>query len=41
MIKRKKNKLKADDGERQVSSLITTTARLINNSSLHRRPKKI
>jgi hypothetical protein len=32
MIKRKK-KLKADDGERQVSSLFTAPARLINNTS--------
>jgi hypothetical protein len=40
MIKKKK-KLKADDGERQVSSLFTIPARLINDSSLLRRSKKI
>jgi hypothetical protein len=40
MIK-KRNKLKADDGERQVSSLFTTPGQLINDSFLHRRFKKI
>jgi hypothetical protein len=40
MIK-KINKLKADDEERQVSSLFTTTARLIDDWSSYRISKKI
>jgi hypothetical protein len=40
MIK-KINKIKADDGERQVSSLFTTPARFIDDWSSHGRSKKI
>jgi hypothetical protein len=40
-MSKKINKLKADDGERQVSSLFITPARLIDDWSSHRMSKKI